>query len=77
MEIKETAKDRCIRRLNEVYDNFKMEDQVHSDGTPFYDNEGAHIAAENVIMDLLYDLSYDDVVEKFEELNDKIGFWYA
>ena len=75
MEIKETAKDRCIRRLNEVYDNFR------TDGTSGriyeYDNEGAHIAAENVIMDLLYDLGYDDVVDKFEELNDKIGFWYA
>lgn len=75
MEIKETAKDRCIRRLNEIYDNFR------TDGTSGrmyeYDNEGAHIAAENIIMDLLYDLSYDDVDDKFEELNDKIGFWYA
>lgn len=75
MEIKETAKDRCIRRLNEIYDNFKLDYSGHS-GLE-YDNEGAHIAAENVIMDLLYDLSYDDVVDKFEELNDKIGFWYA
>lgn len=75
MEIKETAKDRCIRRLNEVYDNFKLDYSGHSGYE--YDNEGAHIAAENVVMDLLYDLGYDDVVDKFEELNDKIGFWYA
>lgn len=75
MENKETAKDRCIRRLNEVYDNFRTDG---SSGRMYeYDNEGAHIAAENIIMDLLYDLNYDDVVDKFEELNDKIGFWYA
>lgn len=76
MEIKETAKDRCIRRLNEVYDNFKIYNPDYRRGYA-YDNEGAHIATENIIMDLLYDLGYDDVVEKFEELVDKIGFWYA
>ena len=75
MKNKETAKDRCIRRLNEIYDNFRTDG---SSGCRYeYDNEGAHIAAENIIMDLLYDLGYDDVVDKFEELNDKIGFWYA
>ena len=75
MENKETAKDRCIRRLNEIYDNFR------TDGTSGhmyeYDNEGAHIAAENIIMDFLHELGYDEVIDKFEELVDKIGFWYA
>ena len=75
MEIKETAKDRCIRRLNEIYDNFKLDYSGHPGYE--YDNEGAHIAAENVIMDFLHELGYDDVIDKFEELIDKIGFWYA
>lgn len=75
MENKETAKDRCIRRLNEIYDNFRTDG---SSGCMYeYDNEGAHIAAENVIMDFIHELGYDEVIDKFEELVDKIGFWYA
>lgn len=71
----ETPKDRTIRRLNEVYDNFKIDNPVRWGYE--YDNEGAHIAAENIIMDFLHELGYEDVVNKFEELVDKIGFWYA
>lgn len=75
MEIKETAKERCIRRLNEIYDNFRIDYSGHSGYE--YDHEGFHIAAENVIMDFLHELGYDEVIDKFEELVDKIGFWYA
>ena len=90
MEIKETPKDRAIKRLNEVYNNFRTDG---SSGRMYeYDDEGAHIAAENIIMDFLHELGYDEiniimdflhelgydeVIDKFEELVDKIGFWYA
>lgn len=69
----ETPKDRVIRRLNEIYDNFALDERYSNK----YDNEGAHIAAENIIMDFLHELGYDEVIDKFEELVDKIGFWYA
>lgn len=37
------------------------------------DKEGAHIIADQVLLDLLETLGYEDVVEEFE----KVAKWYA
>lgn len=41
------------------------------------DNEALHIYCDETILDLLEKLGYEKVVKKYNEIRDKIIFWYA
>lgn len=58
------SKDEAIRKLNAI---------------ERYDREGAHIDADNIIVDYLSSLGGDakEVAEAYNAARNRVGFWFA
>lgn len=59
------TKDEAIESLDAVARNFR------------WDPESAHGAAENILLAFLDDNGYQDLANKYLEVRDSVGFWYA
>ncbi len=42
-----------------------------------YDQETAHVVADEILLECLGQLGHNDVVEAFKAARERIGFWYA
>ena len=41
------------------------------------DAEGSHFIADNLLIELIREIGMDSVADAFEQVRDRIGFWYA
>ena len=41
------------------------------------DPEMAHGDADEILLEMLYELGYCAIVREFRQVRDRIGFWYA
>lgn len=42
-----------------------------------FDNESAHTAADDILLETFRALGYEEVAEAYEAAHDRIEFWYA